>query len=111
VLPPPPQPHPVVRIKVCGLTSVADALDCANAGADWVGLNFYPGSPRFVEPALAAEIVAALPSFTRAVGLFVDRPPHEVAALADRLRIGIVQLHGQEPPDEAERRLERPQTP
>lgn len=89
-----------VRIKVCGLTNVAQALDCAAAGADWVGLNFHPGSPRRVDVALAAEIVAALPSSTAAVGLFVDRPPDEVAAVADRTQIGIVQLHGQEPPED-----------
>ncbi|AGA25946.1 phosphoribosylanthranilate isomerase [Singulisphaera acidiphila] len=93
-------PHPTLRIKVCGLTSVAQALASATAGADWVGLNFHPGSPRRVDPALAAEIVAALPRTTEAVGLFVDRPPDEVAALADRIGLGIVQLHGQEPPED-----------
>ena len=92
--------EPTVRIKVCGLTSVAQTLACAAAGADWVGLNFHPASPRRVDPALAAEMVAALPNTTEAVGLFVDRPPEEVAALADRIRIGIVQLHGQEPPED-----------
>lgn len=89
-----------VRIKVCGLTSVAEACQCATAGADWVGLNFHPPSPRYVTPAVAAEIVAALPQPTEAVGLFVDRPPREVAALADRVGLRIVQLHGQEPPED-----------
>lgn len=93
-------PYPTVRIKVCGLTSVADALACATAGVDWVGLNFHPASPRYVDPTLAAEIVAALPKSTQAVGLFVNRPPDEVATLAERLGIGIVQLHGHEPPED-----------
>jgi phosphoribosylanthranilate isomerase len=89
-----------VRIKVCGLTSVSDALACARAGADWIGLNFHPASPRYVEASLAAEIVEALPASTEAVGLFVDRPPREIADLAARLRIGTVQLHGNEPPED-----------
>ena len=86
-----------VRIKVCGLTTTADALACASAGADWIGLNFHPGSPRRVDLGLAAEIIAALPPTVEAVGLFVDRPPGEVASIAERLGLRIVQLHGREP--------------
>jgi phosphoribosylanthranilate isomerase len=89
-----------VRIKVCGLTRPEEAVSCARLGADWIGLNFHPGSPRRVDPGSAAEIVAALPAETEAVGLFVDRPPREVADLADRLKLRIVQLHGQEPPED-----------
>ena len=48
-----------MRVKVCGLTSVAEALACAEAGADWIGLNFHPASPRCVDPKTAAEIAAA----------------------------------------------------
>jgi phosphoribosylanthranilate isomerase len=93
-------PASTVRIKVCGLTRPDEALSCARLGADWIGLNFHPGSPRRVDPDVAAEIVATLPKETEAVGLFVDRPPHEVAGLADRLRLRVVQLHGQEPPED-----------
>ncbi len=93
-------PASTVRIKVCGLTRPDEALACARLGADWIGLNFHPGSPRRVDPGAAAEIVAALPPETEAVGLFVDRPPTEVAALAERLNLRIVQLHGQEPPED-----------
>ncbi|MBV8605958.1 MAG: phosphoribosylanthranilate isomerase [Singulisphaera sp.] len=89
-----------VRIKVCGLTRPADALACASAGADWIGLNFHPGSPRCIAPGLAAEIIATLPITASAVGIFVDRSPAEVVELADRLGLRIVQLHGQEPPDD-----------
>jgi phosphoribosylanthranilate isomerase len=89
-----------VRVKVCGLTCVADALACAEAGADWVGLNFHPGSPRRVDPSVAAEIVSVLPPTCAAVGLFVDRPPAEVADLAARLGLRVVQLHGREPPED-----------
>ncbi len=90
--------YPAVKIKVCGLTSIGDALACVSGGADWIGLNFHPGSSRRIETSLASEIVAALPPSAHAVGLFVDRPPDEVASLADRIGLKIVQLHGNEPP-------------
>jgi phosphoribosylanthranilate isomerase len=89
--------HPDVRVKICGLTCVEDAVACAEAGADWIGLNFHPPSPRHVAPEAAAEILSVLPDRVTAVGVFVDRPPSEVAAIAARLRLGVVQLHGQEP--------------
>ncbi len=91
---------PPVRIKVCGLTRVDDAVACAAAGADWIGLNFHPGSTRRIAPSLAAEIIAALPASAEAVGLFVDRPPGEVAAQAGRLGLRVVQLHGHEPAED-----------
>ena len=98
-------PHPDRRpraclVKVCGLTTVADALATAAAGADWIGLNFHPGSKRFVSASRAEAIVAALPSSAEPVGLFVDRPPAEVAELAARLGLRIIQLHGDEPPED-----------
>lgn len=86
-----------VLVKVCGLTSPADALACAEAGADWIGLNFHPDSPRFVSIALAAEIVAALPTSCKAVGLFVNRPSAEVADVSAQIGVATVQLHGDEP--------------
>ena len=70
-------------IKICGLTSVADAVACSAAGANWIGLNFHPPSPRCVDPSTAAAIVRALPTEIQAVGLFVNRPAREVASLAD----------------------------
>ena len=92
--------HADVRIKVCGLTRLADALACASAGVDWIGLNFHPASPRCIDPDLAAEIISTLPITASAVGLFVDRTPGEVVELADRLGLRIVQLHGHEPPED-----------
>ncbi len=91
---------PVIGVKICGLTRVDDALACAEMGADWIGLNFHPGSPRYVRPEEAAAIIAALPASASAVGVFVDRPPIQVAGLAKRLGITIVQLHGHEPPED-----------
>ena len=85
-----------VRVKVCGLTSPASALACARAGVDWVGLNFYPGSPRFVSTARASEIRSALPETTEAVGVFVNRPQSEVFETARKVGLDLIQLHGGE---------------
>jgi phosphoribosylanthranilate isomerase len=93
-------PHPEVLIKICGVTSVGDALACAELGADWIGLNFHPPSPRSIDPDVAAAIVRALPRRVTAAGVFVDRPAAEVADLAGRLGLDVVQLHGQEPPQD-----------
>jgi phosphoribosylanthranilate isomerase len=90
----------IPRIKICGLTTVTDALACCAAGADWIGLNFHPPSPRCVELAVAAAIVRALPPEVQTVGLFVNRPAREVADRADALGLKIVQLHGDEPPED-----------
>jgi phosphoribosylanthranilate isomerase len=90
----------VVRVKICGLTRVDDAVACARLGADWIGLNFHPDSPRCVGTEEAQAIVHALPPSTSAVGVFVDRPAPEVAELAARLGLDIVQLHGNEPPED-----------
>jgi phosphoribosylanthranilate isomerase len=89
-----------VRIKICGLTQADEALACIAAGADWIGLNFHPASPRFVDVAKAREIVAALPQPSRVVGLFVDRRSEEVCAVARKLGLSIVQLHGHGPPED-----------
>jgi phosphoribosylanthranilate isomerase len=90
----------VVRVKICGLTRVDEAIACAELGADWIGLNFHPASARYVAPEQAAAIVAALPPSVAAVGVFVDRPAPEVAEAATRAGIRIIQLHGQEPEED-----------
>ncbi len=86
-----------VLVKICGLTRIDEAVGCVQLGADWIGLNFHPPSPRSILPELAAEIIAALPVRATPVGVFVDRPPAEVAAIADRIGLRVVQLHGREP--------------
>lgn len=92
--------HPAVRVKICGVTTVEDGRECANAGAEWIGLNFYPPSPRCLDMARAASIVMALPRSATPVGVFVNRPAAEVAAIAQKLRLRTVQLHGKEPPED-----------
>ena len=86
-----------MKVKVCGITAPDDALMVAEAGADWIGINFHPPSPRSVDPTRARALVAAIDGRAEGVGLFVDRPAAEVAAIADRVGLKIVQLHGVEP--------------
>lgn len=95
------QPGPGVRVKVCGITREADGLAALEAGADFLGLVFYPRSPRCLTPARAAALLAALrreasPERVRPIGVFVNAPATEVAALAGDLGLTAVQLHGNE---------------
>jgi phosphoribosylanthranilate isomerase len=87
-----------VRVKICGITNWADAKLAVDAGADALGFNFYPPSPRAVAPAQAWGIIRRLPRSVEAVGVFVNWPAEAVAALAGALRLGAVQLHGEETP-------------
>jgi len=89
-----------VRVKVCGITCLEDALLAAEAGADAVGLIFVEGTPRYVPPVRAAAIVAALPPFVCPVGVFWDHPLGHVEAVARECGLGAVQLHGTEPPED-----------
>lgn len=98
----------MVRVKICGITSLEDALVAVEAGADALGFVFHDDSPRHVTPDEAAGIIAALPPFIQTVGLFVNRPIEYVKDTAARCRIDLVQLHGDEPPefcDAVERRV------
>ncbi len=86
------------RIKICGITSAQDGGAVAAAGADAVGLNFYPKSPRYVGVEKAQEIIVALPDELVKVGLFVNAAEEEVCETFDRLGLDLIQLHGDEPP-------------
>jgi phosphoribosylanthranilate isomerase len=89
----------VFRIKICGITTVADALLAAEAGADAIGLNFYERSPRYVTTERAKEICAALPPGITKVGVFVNSLSQGVIATMKRVGLHAVQLHGDEGPD------------
>ncbi|MGE5248340.1 MAG: phosphoribosylanthranilate isomerase [Verrucomicrobiota bacterium] len=91
------------RIKICGVTTAADARHAVDCGADAVGVNFYRPSPRFVSEAAAREIVAAVGCRAAVVGVFVNEPPDAIARICGRVGIEKVQLHGQEPAEEAAR--------
>ena len=86
----------MTRIKICGITREQDALAAAAAGADAIGLVFYAPSPRAVDPAQAARIVAALPPFVTTVGLFVDAEPAAVRAVLAEVPLDLLQFHGEE---------------
>jgi phosphoribosylanthranilate isomerase len=89
----------MVRIKICGITNLEDALACADAGADLLGFNFYSGSPRYIKPEVAREVVAQLPAAILSVGVFVNAgEPEDVARVADVAGVAAVQLHGDESP-------------
>lgn len=87
------------RTKICGITRIDDARAAADAGADAIGLVFYRDSPRFVSNATAATIVATLPPFVTAVGLFVNASAQQVAATLSAVPLGLLQFHGNETAD------------
>jgi phosphoribosylanthranilate isomerase len=87
------------RIKICGITRVADAVAAAQAGADAIGLVFWSGTPRRVEVRNARAIVDALPPFVTTVALFVDPDAADVRAILDALPLDVLQFHGAEPPE------------
>ena len=89
----------MVRIKICGITGLDDALVAATAGADALGFVFYHRSPRFIEAEQAAAIIRALPPFIQTVGLFVNEDAAVINKTADRCGLDLVQLHGEESPD------------
>jgi phosphoribosylanthranilate isomerase len=87
-------------VKICGITNLEDALAATEAGADLLGFILYPKSPRYVAPALIAEIVAGMrAAFTsppRCVGVFVNEPTSQVLATLDQTGLDLAQLHGDE---------------
>ena len=90
---------PRTRVKICGITRSQDALAAAGAGADAIGLVFYPPSSRHIEVAAAASIVRAAGAFVTTVGLFVNPRADEVRKVVDAIALDRLQFHGDE--DEA----------
>ena len=84
------------RIKICGLTRPQDVRAAVDLGADAVGFVFYPPSPRAVSIEQAAELVAMLPPFVTAVGLFVNATEDEVNSVLARVPLQLLQFHGDE---------------
>ena len=87
------------RVKICGITRVEDGIAAAHAGADAIGLVFWPGTPRRVTFDQARAIVAALPAFVTVVGLFVDPQPEAVSAALAAVPLDLLQFHGDERPE------------
>ena len=88
-----------LRVKICGITTPEDGVLAAQAGAAAIGLVFWPGSPRFVDRAMARRIAEALPSFVVRVGVFVDQSLDMMTRTADDVGLDVIQLHGNEPPE------------
>jgi phosphoribosylanthranilate isomerase len=82
-------------LKICGITRVGDARHAAREGATAIGFVFWKGSPRYIEPNRAGEIVAALPSGVTTVGVFVNEPAHSIREIATVAGVRRVQLHGE----------------
>ena len=88
-----------VRVKICGITSTADAITAVEAGADALGFVFYEKSPRYVTAAQAAAIIRHLPPFISRVGLFVDMPRDQIQRTLLETGIDTLQFHGDESPE------------
>jgi phosphoribosylanthranilate isomerase len=94
-----------VRAKICGITRVEDALNAVAQGADAIGLVFYGPSPRNVSISKAMEIASQVPAFVSIVGLFVNAEASFINEVATKVKLDILQFHGDETPEECARYL------
>ncbi len=88
----------IVKVKICGITNYQDAAAAMDMGADLLGFNFYPKSPRFIAPEKAREIINKLPGFIDIVGVFVNAPFEQIQETISQCQLDWVQLHGDESP-------------
>jgi len=89
-----------VRVKICGITRVEDALSAVENGADAIGLVFYEPSPRYVNISQAIEIANIIPAFVSVVGLFVNAEASFVNTVISQVKLDLLQFHGDESPEE-----------
>src|SRR5215207_1809881 len=89
----------MTRVKICGITNLADALAAIDAGADALGFNFYKGSPRYLAPQAARLVVRELPPDVLCVGVFVNESQEVVESAVAESGVGAAQLHGDETPE------------
>ncbi|WP_050928218.1 phosphoribosylanthranilate isomerase [Aestuariivita boseongensis] len=90
---------PEISVKICGLTTEDQVSAAAEAGARFLGFNFFPKSPRYVTPARAAELAAQVPVGVAKVALVVNASDEELEQIVSTVPIDILQLHGSEPPE------------
>ena len=88
----------IVKVKICGITNYDDAMEAIDMGADMLGFNFYPPSPRFVTKEQAAAIIGRLPAFINTAGVFVNASIDEIRDTSNLCSLDWVQLHGDEDP-------------
>lgn len=89
-------PEKKVKVKICGITNWGDAHHACKAGADFLGFNFYPRSPRYIPPEKARAIIGRLPDHVASVGIFVNEPADKLARVAATVGLKYIQLHGDE---------------
>ena len=89
----------MIRVKICGITTLEDSRHALESGADALGLNFVPGTPRCLDMEAAALLASSLPPFGVRVGVFVNESAERVASIARRVGLDAVQLHGEETPE------------
>ncbi len=89
----------IVKVKICGLTNYADAKAAMDMGADILGFNFYPKSPRYIDVERAADIIARLPAFIDICAVFVNEKMEEITKAFRMCHMDWVQLHGDETPE------------
>lgn len=92
----------MTQVKICGITNLQDALNAARLGADYLGFNFYPASPRCVDPARCAEIIAVVKqefAGVQCVGIFVNSTVDEIKAVMQGCQLTLAQCHGDETPE------------
>ena len=89
----------IVKVKICGITNYKDAAAAIDMGADLLGLNFYPKSPRYIAPAKAVEIINKLPAFIDLAGVFVNESIEKIHETKNFCQLDWIQLHGDESPE------------
>ena len=89
----------ILKIKICGITNYQDAVAAMDMGADMLGFNFYPKSPRYIIPEKAAEIINKLPAFIDTAGVFVNATIDQITEIENICHLDWVQLHGDEDPE------------
>ncbi|MFC1793724.1 phosphoribosylanthranilate isomerase [Planctomycetota bacterium] len=89
----------IVKVKICGITNIDDAVAAMDMGADMLGFNFYPDSPRYVTPQQATDIINKLPAFMDTAGVFVNASVEQIHETNSVCHLDWVQLHGDEDPD------------
>src|ERR1700721_3475465 len=93
----------MVKVKICGITNLKDARQALEAGASFIGFNFYKRSPRYITPSAALRILRRLPKNVKSVGVFVNESEDKVLAIAHQVDLDYLQLHGEESPGAAAR--------